>query len=76
MTTYTTYQKEIKGNVFRIITAKGTSNYVNVTKVTNNPYRGMGKDFKDFNHAQNAYKCADLKLFILEVEMGLRQAIN
>jgi hypothetical protein len=71
MTTYTIYSKEVKGNIWNVMVVQGKYNYVNVSKATNNPYRGAGKDFENFDKAQCAYKCDGLKAFILQVELGL-----
>ncbi len=36
----------------------------------------FGKEFSSIDKAQEAYKCAELKLFLLEIEMGLIDSIN
>ena len=76
MTTYTTFAKKVKGNIWHVTRAIGQFNYVSVTKKTNNPFGTFGKEFSSIDKAQEAYKCADLKLFLLEIEMGLIDSIN
>jgi hypothetical protein len=71
MTNYKSYEKTIKGNTWVISVASGKSNYVNILKATNNPFGKIGKFYKTFDEAQTNYKCSELKLFILQVEMGL-----
>ena len=73
MTTYTTYKNQIKGNTFSITVATGKHNYVNVTKITNNPFGTGGKDFSNFDKATKSYKSPEMKSFILQVELGLLQ---
>lgn len=70
--TYTSYQKEIKGNTWSILVTTGRNFEIMVTKKTNNPFGGrMGKIYRSFDEATQAYKSGDMKLFILEVETGL-----
>jgi len=71
-TIYKTYRKKIRGNVWSITTASGKSNYLDVCKETNNPFGGkIGRWFNSFDEAAKAYKCPELKLFLLEVETGI-----
>jgi hypothetical protein len=76
MTTYKTFQKTIKGNVWNITVVEGKFNYVNIKKSTNNPFGIAGKDYANFDVAQEAYKCSELKYFILEVETGLIEQVK
>lgn len=71
MTTYTTYKQEIKGNIFSITVVSGKHNYINISKLTNNPFRTAGKDYENYDKAVSAYKSPEMKLFILQVEMNL-----
>lgn len=73
-TTYKSYEQNIKGNNFSITVASGRSNYVMVTKKTNNPFGGVfGKTFSSFDKAASHYKSPEMKTFILQVEMNLLQ---
>jgi hypothetical protein len=70
-TTYTTTEILVKGNIFAITVVIGKYNYVNVRKVTNNPFGSIGKDFANFDEAARNYKSAEMKTALLKVELGL-----
>jgi len=70
-TTYTTHKITVKGNKYSITVVSGVHNYINVSKLTNNPFLTSGKDFKDFDTAVAHYKCADMKLELLKIELNL-----
>lgn len=70
-TTYQEFQFTAKGNTYGVVTAKGTTNYVAVSKLTNNPFRTAGKIFANFDKAQENYKCAEIKTALIQIEMGL-----
>ena len=42
-----------------------------ILKVTNNPYKSCGKQFKNFDAAQENYKCAEMKMALLKIETNL-----
>lgn len=70
-TTYTTKNVEVKGNKFAITVVNGKYNYVNIRKVTNNPFGTIGKDFANFTEAAKNYKSAEMKTELLKIELGL-----
>jgi len=70
MTTYTNHEIKVKGNTWSVLIASGTSNYVQVRKETNNPYKTMGKQFDDLTQASNNYKCLDMKMALLQIEIN------
>ena len=74
-TTYTTLSYTVKGNTFSVMIATGKSNYVSVTKMTNNPFKTLGKQFNNFDEAVKSYKSADMKAILLMAESGLTQTI-
>ena len=69
--TYTTTNVEVKGNTFAITVVTGKFNYINITKVTNNPFRTIGKDFANFTEAAKNYKSPEMKTALLKVELGI-----
>jgi hypothetical protein len=68
---YTTTTFFIKNTEYRVLVVSGKYNYVNVRKVTANPFGLCGKDFKNFDEAAKAYKNPQIKLELLKVELGL-----
>ncbi len=69
-TTYTLHNINVKGNTFSVLVATGKMNYVSVRKETNNPFKLSGIQFKNFDHAQEHYKCPEMKLALLKLEIG------
>jgi hypothetical protein len=61
----------VKGNKWSILVVTGRFNYISIRKETNNPFKTLGRQFKDFNEAQGHYKCAEMKTALLMVEMDL-----
>ena len=74
-TSYKTTQVKILGNTWNITLASGQSNYVQVTKWTNNPWGRIGKQYPNFQAAAQAYKSPEMKTALLMAEMNLIQAI-
>jgi hypothetical protein len=74
MTTYTTFQTEIKGYKYNVLVVKGKHNYVNVKKLYYS--RTMGRDFANFDEATKSYKTPEFKAFLLQIELGLVNPIN
>jgi len=66
-TTYTSETFEIKGNTWRVTKAQGNSNYVNVQKLTNNPYKSLGKDFESESLAIAHYKSVAMKAALIQI---------
>lgn len=51
--TYNSYKGiKIKGADYRVMVVSGKRNYVNIKKISNNPWRGMGNDFESFEQAE------------------------
>lgn len=68
---YTTCEMPIKNTMYHVTVVTGKINHITVKKVTANPYRSLGKDFKDFNEAVANYKNPSIKLGLRLIEMGL-----
>lgn len=68
---YSTKQFIAKGNKYSVLIASGNNPYISVTKETNNPFKTIGKQFNDFNDAQEHYKCAEIKTQLLLIETGI-----
>lgn len=68
---YETTKLTIKGNVWSVTVVTGIYNYISILKVTNNPFKTLGKRFENFDEAQQNYKCAEMKLALLSIETGL-----
>ena len=66
-TTYTTTEILIKGKVFAVTVVIGKFNYVNVIKVSNNPFASTGKDFANFDEAARSYKSLEMKTALLKL---------
>jgi hypothetical protein len=67
-TTYTAVQIKVSGNVFSFMQVSGRFNYVNITKVTNNPFRTSGKQFDSWADAEAAYKSPEMQIAILSAQ--------
>lgn len=68
-TIYKSFDFVAKGQKYQVIKATGKFNYINISKISNNPYRGPGKEFKNFDEAQKHYKCPEIKLQLLNIEL-------
>lgn len=68
---YETTQVTVKGNVWSVTVVTGAFNYISILKVTNNPWKTLGKRYESFDEAQQNYKCAEMKLALLSIETGL-----
>lgn len=71
-TSYSSKHFNAKGQEYCVIIAKGEYNYINVQKVSNNPFRGPGKDFKSFDDAVSHYKCPEIKTALLLIELNIK----
>lgn len=71
VTTYKTKLIEVKGNTWSVLFAEGEFNYISIRKETNNPFKTIGKEFKNFDDAQKHYKCSEMKLALLKLELEL-----
>lgn len=63
----------VRGNRYTVTQVDfpdNTLKSVNIIKITNNPYRTLGKDFKDYNEATLHYKSAEMKVELLKIETG------
>lgn len=72
---YVTVEREVKGNLWSVMFVYGVSNYINIRMLTNNPFRGTGKDFKNFEQAARSYKSAEMKTMLLLAEIDIKAAI-
>ena len=70
-TTYTTSKIIVKGNQYSVTVVTGLHNYINIKKLTNNPFLTLGKEFANFNEATEAYKSPEMKTELLKIELGL-----
>ncbi len=64
-TTYITKMIEVKGNTYSVLFVSGNSNYISIRKETNNPYKTVGKEFKDLNTAIDSYKSVAMKAALM-----------
>lgn len=73
---YATSTKKVAGNMWDIMWVFGSSNYVSVTKMTNNPAsRFGGKYFKSFEDAAKNYKSPEMKTALMMAEIELKEYI-
>lgn len=73
ITEHGTYRSVIveigKATKYRILQVVGKLNYVEICKLTNNPFGGViGTEYSDFNEAQAHYRNPSLKTAILMAE--------
>ncbi len=68
--TYTYTHVMVLGNEYSIMQVIGNRNYVNIDKVSTNPFRMGGKDFANFTEAAKNYKSADMKTALLMAEIN------
>ena len=69
--TYTTREIIVKGNTYAVTVVTGKYNYVSILKLTNNPFRTIGKEFANFTEAAKNYKSPEMKTELLKIELGL-----
>lgn len=75
--TYTTAAVNLKvsGNIFTFCVVSGPRRtYVNVNKITNNPYRGLGKDYPTWEDADAAYKSVAMKFALMTAQELIEKA--
>jgi hypothetical protein len=73
-TVYTTEVAEVRGNTYRITHAQGKFNYIEVCKLTNNPFGGrIGKEFKTWDEAARHYKSAEMRTVLLLCELNFKR---
>ncbi len=70
-TTYTEKQFTIGKTKWGILIVEGKRNYISVTKLSNNPFRTLGKEFKSFDEAVSHYKNPTMKLELTKIELGI-----
>jgi hypothetical protein len=68
---YTSTDFEVKGNKWQVIVASGALNYVQVLKLTNNPFLTTGRMFKNFDEAVRSYTSPEMKTALLKAELGI-----
>ena len=59
------------GNIWFAAQVSGKRSYVSIKKVTNNPFGLMGKEFENWDKAQEKYKQAEMKAALLIAESQL-----
>jgi hypothetical protein len=59
------------GNLFSFLQVTGKSNYIAVRKETNNPGKGLGKEFKAWADVEKAYKSPSMQIAILCAQSSL-----
>lgn len=63
--TYSSINVMIKGNIWTVMVVVGIYNYLNVLKVTNNPFGTLGKRFDNLEALVTNYKSPEMHLGIL-----------
>ena len=71
-TTYTSHIVEIGKTKYVVSVVEGNHNYVNVRKVTANPYGLTGKQFDNFEEAIAHYKNPSMKVELLKIQTGTK----
>lgn len=66
--TYKSIEVPVKGNVFSFMQVSGKINYVNICKLTNNPFRTVGKQFDNWEAAEANYASADMHIAIFSAK--------
>lgn len=69
-TIYRSTTVKVLGNSFLVLVASGKFNYIEITKVTNNPF-AMGKRFDNMDAAVSNYKSAEMRIELLKIETGI-----
>jgi hypothetical protein len=67
-TTYKGTEIKVKNTRFHVTIASGKSNYINILKLTANPYGYAGKRFNNFDEAIANYKNTTMKIELLKLE--------
>jgi hypothetical protein len=68
--TYKSTNVTIGKTIFSVMQVTGKLNYISIRKETNNPFKTLGKDFKNFNEAVRHYKNPTMKVELLKIELG------
>ncbi len=69
--TYTTTEITVKGNKYSVMVVTGKYNYINISKLTNNPFLMGGKTFQTWDEAASNYKSPEMKTELLKIELGI-----
>lgn len=69
--TYTTKKFKVGKTEYAVLIVTGKHNYINVRKLTANPFGITGKDFENFDAAVGHYKNRSIKLELTKIELGL-----
>jgi hypothetical protein len=70
-TTYNTTKFTVGKTEYAVMVVSGKHNYINVRKLTANPFGLVGKDFANFDEAVKHYKNTSIKLELTKIELGL-----
>lgn len=71
--TYKTVEVRASGNVWAFTQVTGKYQYVNVRKVTNNPYKGLGNDFPTWDAVESHYNSLPMQMAILTAQEFLNK---
>jgi hypothetical protein len=66
--TYKSVEIKVKGNIFCFMAVTGKFNYINVSKVTNNPFRTAGKVFENWEFAEANYGSPEMQMAIFSAQ--------
>jgi hypothetical protein len=66
--TYKSIEVPVKGNTFLFMQVSGKSNYVSITKLTNNPFVTAGRMFESWEQAETKYTSADMHIAIFSAK--------
>lgn len=69
--TYKSTDIKANGQVFGFMQVSGKFNYINVVKLSSNPFKTVGKDFNTWEEVEAAYKSADMQIAILSAKSVL-----
>lgn len=67
-TTYQSITFRVKGNTWSFMKARGGSNYIAIRKETNNPFKGLGKQFRDIEEACRYYKSPAMRVALIQAD--------
>ena len=66
-TKYEEKKISVKGNVWSVLFASGKINYVQILKLTNNPFGTTGKRFDNLDQAIDNYKQVAMKAALMQL---------
>jgi hypothetical protein len=66
-TNYTSAKFEVNGTTWELLKAQGSFNYVTVRKLSNNPFKTLGKEFASEDLAIAHYKSMAMKAALIQI---------